>query len=98
LNPTRAILSTFEIDSDFSDGDSTENETDDNEKFVSINTIDVHLEISQTYKEKIDRKPATSEESCSDVSQDQPKSILRKRKTVSFYLPEMPPHLFYPGR
>jgi hypothetical protein len=98
LNPTRAILSTFEIDSDFSDGDSTENETDDNEKFVSINTIDVHLEISRTYKEKIDRKPATSEESCSDVSQDQPKSILRKRKTVSFYLPEMPPHLFYPGR
>jgi hypothetical protein len=42
LNPTKAILSTFEIDSDFSDGDSTKNETDDNEKIVSINTIDVH--------------------------------------------------------
>jgi hypothetical protein len=57
-NPTIATPSTFQINPDFSERDTTGNETDEDEQFASVNTVDVHLEISRTYKAKIDGKPA----------------------------------------
>jgi len=68
----------------------------DNET-ISINTVDVHSEISSEYRAKMERPsvlriyniPAQAE--LADT-----KPILRKGKKVSFYLPEKAPYIFFP--
>jgi hypothetical protein len=68
----------------------------DNET-ISINTVDVHSEISSEYRAKMEKPsvlriyniPAQAE--LADT-----KPILRKGKKVSFYLPEKAPYIFFP--
>ncbi len=48
---------------------------------------------SQTCRTK--EKPATKDERCSKILQNQPKPILRKKKTRPLHHPEMPPYRFH---
>ncbi len=67
------------------------------EQTLSVNTVDVHLEISSVYRATLEKD---------DVQRAVPlkvqampvRPILKRDKSVSFYLPETAPYIFYPAQ
>ena len=72
----------------------SDDECDLGEQTLSVNTVDVHLEISSVYRATLEKD---------DVQRVVPlkvqampiRPILRRDKSVSFYLPETAPYISY---
>ena len=82
--------------------ETTENECDLGEQTLSVNTVDIHLEISSMYKASMEnpevlRKYSLKVQANPDLPSVQ-KPTLKKRKAISFYLPKIAPYIFYPGQ
>jgi len=80
-----------------SDSDSEEeNENDLGEQTISVNTVDVQLDISSRYRATMENKPNVLQDYALQKPAMSIRPILRKEKMVSFYLPDMAPYIFYP--
>ena len=85
----------------YSDEEISDHECDLGEQTLSVNTVDVHLEISSMYRASLERKPEVLREysfkvQANPVLPSEPRPILRRKKAVSFYLPDIAPYIFYP--
>jgi hypothetical protein len=65
---------------------------------ISVNTVGVHLELSSRYKSSLKNPGETKDPTTSSLKELPLKTILRKGKTVSFYLPEEAPFIFFPEK
>ena len=80
-----------------SDSDSEEeNENDLGEQTISVNTVDVQLDISSRYRATMENGPNVLQDYALQKTAMSIRPILRKEKMVSFYLPDMAPYIFFP--
>ena len=101
-NPSTRRLDAMLIDLTLSEEEISDDEGDLGEQTLSVNTTDVQLEVSPLYRLSLQRKISIyPDEVCfqTEIRQNglsAPRPILRKKRSVSFYLPETPPYIFYP--
>jgi hypothetical protein len=101
-NPSTRRLDAMLIDLTLSEEEISDDEGDLGEQTLSVNTTDVQLDVSPLYRLSLQRKISIyPDEVCfqTEIRQNglsAPRPILRKKRSVSFYLPETPPYIFYP--
>ncbi len=96
MNPSTLRLDAMHADL-YESFEISDDECDLGEQTLSVNTVDVHLEISSVYRATLEKD---------DVQRAAPlkvqampiRPILKRDKSVSFYLPETAPYIFYPGQ
>ena len=101
-NPSTRRLDAMHMHLSDTEDEITENECDLGEQTLSVNTVDIHLEISSMYKASMEnpevlRKYSLKVQASPDLP-SVPKPSLKKRKILSFYLPKIAPYIFYPGQ
>ena len=72
----------------------SDNECDLGEEILSVNTVDVHLEISSVYRASLG-KDSVPRVLPLKVPAMSIRPILRRDKHVSFYLPDTAPYILY---
>ena len=79
-------------------------ETSLGEETVSFNAVDIHMDLSKLYKKSLACEPTEIQDleilrGAEDETICFPqKSALKKKRSISFYLPHVPPYLFYPEK
>ncbi len=72
----------------------SDNECDLGEQTLSVNTVDVHLEISSVYRANLEKDNVLRVVPLKVLAMPI-RPIFRRDKLVSFYLPETAPYIFY---
>ena len=93
MNPSTLRLDAMHTDLS-EDLEISEDECDLGEQTLSVNTVDVHLEISSVYRANLG-KDSVRRVVPLKVPAMSIRPILRRDKHVSFYLPDTAPYIFY---
>ncbi len=93
MNPSTLRLDAMHTDLS-KDLEVSDDECDLGEQTLSVNTVDVHLEISSVYRANLG-KDSIRRVVPLKVPAISIRPILRRDKHVSFYLPDTAPYIFY---
>ncbi|MFO0003249.1 MAG: hypothetical protein ACK559_19180, partial [bacterium] len=93
MHPSTLRLDTMHTDLS-ENSEISDNECDLGEQTLSVNTVDVHLEISSVYRANLG-KDSVQRVVPLRVPAMPIRPILRRDKCVSFYLPETAPYISY---
>ncbi len=99
-------LGLFSVQSDLSDerDQETAEEEPQGELSISFNAVNVNHDISKLYKKSLTHgqpeieSPEILEEEVKEIISPLHKSALKKRRCISFFIPELSPFLIYPEK
>ena len=74
------------------------------EQNISFNAVNVSLDISKLYKNSLGQGPSEIESpkiletEVEEINSPLHKSALKKKRSISFFIPELSPYLLYPEK